>query len=911
MEPEEDDSVVLVLTASDGEEEDVEMTLSTSEIDDWDLSRVLRFAAVRVRTSRSRLVERSSYFRGLFGGCFSESASCQTCIRCDIKTAISVLRCIFGYQVDIGPENYLHLLKAALFFGVDDLLSECKAWLKRATSTNPVDGPQISLENMIEIWSYSSEHGVRFVSEMCCAYLARNFMWTLTLSSFADIPYGFLCSCLEHPDLTVHSEKELCEAVVDWIESNRNLSESSSDSEGDDINILKKVRTFLLPVGFLASKSKNRWFSSIARGSIQYILYIIKESHSKRLGSIKFSDYDNFMLRITQHSKKIDLSSCVHLTDEILCLMLFPSEMEKASKEGLMLGLGDHIQRSRNSLGVLEKLLSKRTFESVLEFDLSKCWNLKSDTLISILGCSFPALQVLNLAYCSRFKVEDFFSLVQKCASLTNVDMTVDVSPIIPTLTSISSSSSDQYQSSSGIPYSAGQHLPAMCNIAKLTLAGRTDLKDQDLVKISALSSTLCHLNIKGCIALTDVGISKLLEECLCLQSVIVSYTYFGMNSVVVLCEKEFPNRTIESFHSHEKSFTIAFRLQELQMDGCHGIEARHMKQLMKCLYMLSSLSLCKTSLSDDALSEYRGTSLERLDISETQVSLCGLQHIMKRNPGIKALKASGCRNFHNDVGISSKPRGALAGVKSISFGLGASVDISRLPDIFPLLETLVLRFQVVSDTDMRTILKSLTHLHVLDLRCCHCDLTLGSFQFGMRNLKSLRLERATPWMTDTDLPIISTNCSNLTQLSLSGCKLLTSDAQRIISSGWPGLTFLHLEDCGTITSNGVSSLLDCVALEDLCLRHNGRGIKRDMIIVAASKLPLLRKLALDLCDACEGGFDSPNHKERFSLCILKIARCRLNRSAFDQGKRPVHRDTVVQVWSSTELWTASLEQRL
>lgn len=78
----EEDVVVLVLTdpsdaaaaeGSDaaGEDEDQgETTLSTSEVGDWDLLRILRSTAVRVRASRRRLVEGSSYFRGLLGGSF-------------------------------------------------------------------------------------------------------------------------------------------------------------------------------------------------------------------------------------------------------------------------------------------------------------------------------------------------------------------------------------------------------------------------------------------------------------------------------------------------------------------------------------------------------------------------------------------------------------------------------------------------------------------------------------------------------------------------------------------------------------------------------------------------------------------------------------------------------------------------
>jgi hypothetical protein len=75
--------------------------------------------------------------------------------------------------------------------------------------------------------------------------------------------------------------------------------------------------------------------------------------------------------------------------------------------------------------------------------------------------------------------------------------------------------------------------------------------------------------------------------------------------------------------------------------------------------------------------------------------------------------------------------------------------------------------------------------------------------------------------MTNDDLLVLTQSCPNLTELSLVGCLHLTSDCQPIISAGWPGMISLHLEECGSITENGVASLYGCIALEDLFLRHN------------------------------------------------------------------------------------------
>lgn len=109
------------------------------------------------------------------------------------------------------------------------------------------------------------------------------------------------------------------------------------------------------------------------------------------------------------------------------------------------------------------------------------------------------------------------------------------------------------------------------------------------------------------------------------------------------------------------------------------------------------------------------------------------------------------------------------------------------------------------------------------------------------------------------------------------------------------------------MTENGVSSLFNCIALENLLLRHNGSGIQRNFILEAASKMPMLRQVALDVCDAKEGDFDLPDDADRYSLRSVKIARCKSTRcnvgSHFaDTTRKPVHRETLVLVWNSTNV---------
>ncbi|XP_030926200.1 BTB/POZ domain-containing protein FBL11-like [Quercus lobata] len=169
--------------------------------------------------------------------------------------------------------------------------------------------------------------------------------------------------------------------------------------------------------------------------------------------------------------------------------------------------------------------------------------------------------------------------------------------------------------------------------------------------------------------------------------------------------------------------------------------------------------------------------------------------------------------------------------LSSITVGLGGSLGedaLKQLPAACPMLESVILHFQAISDTFIMNILAYLRNLGVLALCYCLGDISMLSFSLSMQNLRKLRLERETPWMTNNDLVILTQNCANLVELSLLGCKLLNSDSQKIISHGCPGLISIHLE---------------------------GPRIQKTFIFDAASKLPMLRKISLDVCDASEGDF--------------------------------------------------------
>ncbi|XP_059646730.1 BTB/POZ domain-containing protein FBL11 isoform X2 [Cornus florida] len=949
-----------------------ETVISTAEISSWDLPGILSHQIVNVKANRNRLIEQSSYFGGLLGGSFSESCLDCISIHWNLETLMIVLKFMFGHQVDVTSNNFLPLYEGALYFGVETLLSKCKVWLSDVTSSKELCSPQVKLDDLIHIWNFSLEHANDFIPELCTSYLARKFqMWAMFSNSFGDVPYNLLLSCIKHPQLIVDSEKHLSEALLVWLACNTKQIESLNSTNGGCTNILKEIRISLLPLWYAAGKKRCCFFSKFANESINAILSLMGHPSTSSLDVFGDGDLSCMRIRLTSDTKKVDLSGCPQIKPAVLLLSMLPCSysMDPKLRKNIKQSPTNLERLNGNQCQISWGLWPTLSFEAVQEVDISNCPMLHLEAAIECFCKSFPSLRILKATYFLSFKTAKLRQLMQRCPLLYDIDLTVDISPIIPTQVSIVSSFPSttpnvSIVSSGIIGYPSDATLsymsrPLLSNVTKLTLEGRIDVGDADLKNISESCVSLCYLNLKGCTSVTDAGISVLILRCLELHSIVVSDTSFGQNSILALCS------TITNSAAQiekKRSQTLAYKLQTLHMGGCNvfsaGANGTSLIKLMSQMCMLKSLCLRETELVDNALYSFCGSSLEMLDVSDTKVSGAALAHIVHRNPGLKIWKASGCQNLFQqgsknegedfpsspyscmelsfELGKTCKLeeivlgwgfsclsmealRPAITTLRAITVGLGASLGqdaLELLPKTCPLLESVILYFQVISDCIVINIMENLRYLQVLALCYCLGEMSSLSFKCNMPNLRKLRLQRVTPWMTNDDLSILTQNCGKLIELSLLGCRLLNSDSQQIISNGWPGLISIHLEECGELTTNGVMSLFDCKALEDLLLRHNGPGIQKNFIVAAASKLPMLRKVSLDLCDASDGDFDIPDFADRYFMSTVKIARCKLQRCTLDlqklkARKTPVHKETLVLVWDSKNLTRTVVKERL
>ncbi|CAH1453237.1 unnamed protein product [Lactuca virosa] len=936
------DDVMVVLTCIDRNEQDDfshnqdedAVMISTVDVYNWNFPSILKHTTIKVKAQRNRLIEHSSYFHGLLGGNFG-NPDLEILVQWNQPTFLSLLASLFGSPVDVTSESFLSLFEGALYFGMEMIISKCMMWLTKAISVNGV--PLLQLNDLLSIWEFGSELVNNYLPELCTTYLAKNFIWAMSCSSFVDVPYDLLLSSTKHPNLTVDSEMQLCDALLIWISANK-----EQYTEDCYINLLKQIRVTLLPLWFASGKKTYQSLSMCCNESYSGVITLLKQPFT--MDPLQDNELLNLRIRLTELTQRVDVSCCTQMNPAILLLSVLPFSLNLEPQLRIKFEKSLINHETINAFPWTK--WSNLTFEAVYEINLSNCPMLPLKVAIEIISYSFPSLRKLKAANHLSFKTLDVMQLVKKCPLLCDIDLTVDVSPVIPTQVSILSS----FLSTSILRSSSIYWHNNPSNITKLILEGRNDIQDFDLRAISNICVSISYISLRGCTSVSDVGISALISKCLKLNSIVACDTSFGQNSVLALCSLNASYDHHPSVKHSGRNIPHGCNLQMLHIGGCKGINLSCFSKLMSQAYMLKNLCLRDTEVVDDVLFNFLGSSLEVLDVSNTKVSSAVLAHIIGRNPGLKCLKTRGCNNnkfLHHESknlffevvrsckleeisvgwGFSylslQNLKPSLSSLKEIEVGLGGSLGqdgLKWLPVISPLLESVVLYFQVISDDIIINMLESLKHLKSFSL--CHClgEISSLGFKVRMPNLRKMRLERVAPWMNNVDLVNLTHNCANLIELSLLGCPLLNSESQKIISSGWPGLISIHLEECGEITKNGVVSLFDCCALEDILLRHNGSGIQKGFIHEAVTKLPMLRKISLDVCDAKDRDkdFDIPEVDNRHFLSHVKIARCKshTHRCIFDpQHVRAstvsIHRETLVLVWDSKHLTTTLVKERV
>ena len=186
--------------------------------------------------------------------------------------------------------------------------------------------------------------------------------------------------------------------------------------------------------------------------------------------------------------QRVNLSNCPQITSEILLLSLIPS-LNLTDAKGKKI-IGKFIMNSGHSIrdqyAFPQKLLNTLTFEVVQELDISKCRRLLIEQAVDYFSQAFPSLKILKAAYLLNIRTTSFLQSLEKCPLVCEIDLTVDITPLIPASVTVLSSSSavvpPKPENTSGLKKQALETMPfheprpPLSNLTKLTLEGRTDV---------------------------------------------------------------------------------------------------------------------------------------------------------------------------------------------------------------------------------------------------------------------------------------------------------------------------------------------------------------------------------------------------------------------------------------------------
>lgn len=122
-----------------------------------------------------------------------------------------------------------------------------------------------------------------------------------------------------------------------------------------------------------------------------------------------------------------------------------------------------------------QELWPMLSFDTVEEVNISKCRRLHLQASIECFSISFPSLKLLKAAYLLHFDIRNFRYLVCKCPWILELDLTLDISPVVSDQDSNSSLTISDTPAPVGV-LSLWKSRPMMSNITKLILEGRSEL---------------------------------------------------------------------------------------------------------------------------------------------------------------------------------------------------------------------------------------------------------------------------------------------------------------------------------------------------------------------------------------------------------------------------------------------------
>ena len=212
---------------------------------------VIRIQGREFQAHKLILISCSLYFRAMFLSGMAESRQQSVELQgVDPNAFEAILEMFYTGKVCISKENVQAILSAASIFQIVHLQDACSEYLKK----------QLLPSNCLGIRAFAEAHGCSTLVEYALKHAVSRFTEVVVCEEFLGLSVDQVLELLSRDDLRVHSEEEVFDAVISWI--NHDLPNRSQHMP----ILLNQVRLPLLPPAVLADKVKT---NVLIQGSLE------------------------------------------------------------------------------------------------------------------------------------------------------------------------------------------------------------------------------------------------------------------------------------------------------------------------------------------------------------------------------------------------------------------------------------------------------------------------------------------------------------------------------------------------------------------------------------------------------------------------------------------------------------------
>ena len=154
------------------------------------------------------LAAASPYFKAMFCGDMLEKSQNEILIKCvDSKALESLVKYAYNGVVETNFENIIDLLSAANMLRFEAVEKHCIDFLYK----------NMNMANCIAICTIAETLNYEELFRYAEIYVIKNFRWLVRHSKFIDMTASQLSSALGSDQLSIASESEVYQAVIDWV----------------------------------------------------------------------------------------------------------------------------------------------------------------------------------------------------------------------------------------------------------------------------------------------------------------------------------------------------------------------------------------------------------------------------------------------------------------------------------------------------------------------------------------------------------------------------------------------------------------------------------------------------------------------------------------------------------------------